>query len=181
MPVKNDTRCTHVQVWLHLVCDVCLSPPVLCVQMSPSCSALFCDLSPSVQGHLIYLKYLQQASGPDHHSISYTPSIPQSPIIPPSLFLLSRSNQIGSFQHRVHALSRVCECVCECILGQIKVGICLSVLLPWLHMKQQLCVMIHVWNWMNMFTFAKIKCRSVSCEVMCRFSRSKKNSHICVC
>lgn len=35
----------------------------------------FDDLSPSAQGHLISLKYLQQASGPDHHFIAHPPSI----------------------------------------------------------------------------------------------------------
>ena len=79
--------------------DPCLSHRLMCtdVTMLYRC-LLFYDLSLSVQGHLISLKYLQQASSPDPHPIPYTPSIYPSihpsfhPSIHPSISPSHRSS-----------------------------------------------------------------------------------------
>lgn len=93
-------------------------------RMSPP--SRFDDLSPSAQGHLISLKYLQQASGPDRHFIAHPPFIHPSiaPTIPAMLLPLlplSRSNQIESYlrQFSLSAASAyvcglVCASVCIC-------------------------------------------------------------------
>lgn len=116
----------QTRVGLTSTFDARLSHRFMCADVTESrCHPLYHDLSPSVQGHLISLKYLQQASGPDHRFIPYTPSIPPSlpashqQSLPPSLPLLSRSNQIGSYLPQCSLSGCACFCVCVFVCSHI--------------------------------------------------------------
>lgn len=86
---------------------------LLCVQMS-LCCLLFHGLSLSVQGHLISLKYLQQASGPDRHFIPYSPSIHSSQQPSPVPLCCQGQIKLDPTFTSFSSLPCLCECMCVC-------------------------------------------------------------------
>lgn len=108
--------CMYITLSSHFMhmscCFMCTDDTV-----SHSCF-VFYDLSPSVQGHLISLKYLQQASGPDHHFIPCSSSIPSShqPSLSPCVVKV-KSNWI--LPSPVFPLGSACMFVCSHIHPRI--------------------------------------------------------------
>lgn len=141
---------THVQVRLPWSFVVCLSSSFMCTDVSISLRSVvlrFISIS-SRSSNLSQVSATGIWPRPSLHFLhSIHPSIPHHPTSPLSAVKV-KLNWILPTPTRCSQLS-VClyVCVCKRIHGQIKLGFCLSVLLPWLHEKQQLCATIHVWDW----------------------------------
>lgn len=145
----------------------------MCTDVTMShCCLLSYDLSLSVQGHLISLKYLQQASGPDHHFIPYSPSIysSQQPSLSPSVVKV-KSNWI--LPSPVFP-SRLCLCVCVCSLihHHINKNLHLYVCFVSVTVHEPVTLSISLCvceRELNLFAHSRVfKCRRVSCVRYCK-------------
>lgn len=127
--ITDDVYHMHMEINFSVSCTSVIPFTRTDVTVS-HCCLLFYDLSLSVQGHLISLKYLQQASGPDHRFIPYALSIHSShqPSLSPSVVKV-KSNWI--LPSPVFPLGCACLCVCVCLLIHQHINktcICMSAL-----------------------------------------------------